>query len=146
MSSTPPFLELTIARESVSQKRYVPPFSCTHASVIASNKRPAEVISAANGGKNQVPGFSSTSDESEKLFSPENTLTGTFVVWSPVSVPPSPCSLCHPLQVPGFLGRWSIRERAGSVEICTVINSNAQTVHEFASQPSRDQCQSNRDE
>src|SRR5207302_10804488 len=82
ISSNPPCLELTIARESVSQKRYVPRFSCTHASVIASNKRPAEVISEANGGKNQVPGFSSTSDESGNFFSPENTPTGTLLVWS----------------------------------------------------------------
>src|SRR5436190_19894719 len=80
--SKPPFLELTIARESVSQKRYVPRFSCTHASVIASNKRPPDVISEANGGKNQAPAFSSTSDEPEKGFSPEKTLTGTFLVWS----------------------------------------------------------------
>src|SRR5579872_1029165 len=78
MSSRPPILELTIARESVSQNRYVPFFSSTQASVIASNNRPAEVISDANGGKNHDPDFSVTSVESEKFFSPDHTLTGTF--------------------------------------------------------------------
>src|SRR5579862_3172480 len=72
MFSGPPFSELTIARESVSQNRYVPSLSETHASIIASNKRPAEVMKEAKGAKNHFPSFSMTSDASEKFFSPEN--------------------------------------------------------------------------
>src|SRR5580692_9580794 len=78
MRSDPPFFELTIARESVSQNKYVPLFCWTQASVIASNKRPAAVISEAKGGKNQFPSFSRTSEASINFFSPENTVTGTF--------------------------------------------------------------------
>src|ERR1700730_1276727 len=81
MSSNPSFSELTMARESVSQNKYVPCFSCTHASVIASSKRPAEVISDANGGKNHGPGFSSTSEESANFFSSRGG-PGSDSLWS----------------------------------------------------------------
>src|ERR1700688_4355885 len=77
MRSRPPLLELTTARESVSQNKYVPFSLSTDASVIASNKCPAEVIRLARGGKNHFPCFSIKLEPSENTFSPEKTLTGT---------------------------------------------------------------------
>src|SRR5207245_9770611 len=79
MRSTPPCFEETIQRLSVSQNKCWPCFSLTHASVMLRRSRPPEQMSEANGGKNNGPGASITSEESVNSgASPENTLTGTF--------------------------------------------------------------------
>src|SRR5947209_7693132 len=73
MLSGPPCLEATIARESVSQNRYVPPAFLTETSSIASSRRPPDVMREARGGQYQSPGFSITGGLSGNVSSPENT-------------------------------------------------------------------------